>query len=332
MTFHAIREDLPGDKWARLFAQLWPAYRRWFLSEGVEARATYLASLRALKGHMPELVPIYERLCELAGGGDIAARFLSFYQPPPYLSGCSQAVWRGEEPALIRNYDYDPRYFDGVILATRWNGKGVIAVADCLWGAVDGINEAGLAISLTFGGRRVVGEGFGVPILMRYVLEFCDTAEEAMAALTRVPVHMAYNVTALDRAGHYYTVFLSPDRKPLITHAPVATNHQERVEWHSHARATATVEREHFLLHWLSQHQEPLTSFIRTFMRPPIYSTAFDRGWGTLYTSIYRPGPPASVEFRWPGGRWQQSFAAFREGTMVIHYPGAGERLPTGSD
>ena len=29
---------------------------------------------------------------------------------------------------------------------------------DCLWGLLDGVNDAGPAVSLTFGGRSQVGE------------------------------------------------------------------------------------------------------------------------------------------------------------------------------
>lgn len=336
LAFRAIREETPGSKWARLFQDHWPAYRAWFLSEGHEARATYLASLKAVRTHMPELLPLYEQLCELAGGSDVAARFLSFYCPPPYLSGCSQAVWRSaSDPVLIRNYDYNPRYFDGLILLTGWTKRQVIAVTDCLWGVVDGVNDAGLAASLTFGGRRIIGVGFGVPIALRYVLETCETAEQAVAALCRLPYHMAYNITVLDRHGQYFTLMVSPDRKPLITQSPVATNHQTRVEWFSHARATATVEREHYLLHWLTQHNEPLSHFIKAFQRPPIYSMAFHRGWGTLYTAIYRPKPPGRVEFRWPGSGWQFSFDGFQEGTLWVQYPdqaaAGGRDGPAGS-
>ncbi|MEZ5912154.1 MAG: hypothetical protein R3D84_07965 [Paracoccaceae bacterium] len=32
-------------------------------------------------------------------------------------------------------------------------------MSDGLWGLVDGVNDAGLVVSLTFGGRREVGEG-----------------------------------------------------------------------------------------------------------------------------------------------------------------------------
>ena len=54
------------------------------------------------------------------------------YRPPPYISGCSQAVWPGEEPLLVRNYDYDAQLVDGVILLTGWSKWRVIGSTDCL--------------------------------------------------------------------------------------------------------------------------------------------------------------------------------------------------------
>ena len=68
-TITAFSEVLPGEKWQSLFRYHWPAYRRWFLSEGADARPLYLSARRALQRHMPELMPTYERLTELAGGG-----------------------------------------------------------------------------------------------------------------------------------------------------------------------------------------------------------------------------------------------------------------------
>ena len=177
MMWRAISEEQPGPVWAGLFQEYWPDYKRWWLGEGEPARPTYLEGRRALQTHMPELVPLYDELCEKAGGSDLAARFLSFYCPPPYLSGCSQAIWPGREPVLVRNYDYAPNAFDSLILHTGWRGRKVMGTSDGLWGLVDGMNDAGLAISLTFGGRRVVGDGFGVPLILRYVLQTCDTAE-----------------------------------------------------------------------------------------------------------------------------------------------------------
>ena len=94
MMWRALSEQDPGPKWAGLFDEYWPDYKRWWLKEGEVIRPTYLESRRALLVHMPEIVPLYEQLCELAGGGDLAARFLSFYRPPPYLAGFSMQILR----------------------------------------------------------------------------------------------------------------------------------------------------------------------------------------------------------------------------------------------
>ncbi len=320
LTFRAISENEPGSKWAALFAEYRDSYLNWWSREGLSGRPTYSECLRALKTHMPEIVPLYQELCALAGGGDMAARFLSFYCPPRYLAGCSQAIWPGDEPLLVRNYDYSPEAFDAVVLSSRWQGRGVIGTSDGLFGLVDGMNDAGLAVSLTFGGRREYGEGFGVPLILRYILQTCETVKEAEAVLRRVPCHMSYNVTVLDAKRRFVTAYLAPDRKALITHTPVATNHQERVEWKSHARMTATVERERYLLQRLTLHPETEEKFVRTFLQPPLYSLAFDRGFGTLYTAAYRPAQGAA-DYLWPRKTWRKTFDDFAEDTMSISFP-----------
>ena len=322
MYWRALSEDEPGPKWAGLFAAYWPDYHAWWLKEGEAARPTYAQCRRALALHMPEMLPLYDELCTLAGGGDHAARFLSFYCPPPYLSACSQAIWAGKEPVMVRNYDYNPNAFDAMVLRTGWQGRQVMGTSDGLWGLVDGVNDAGLSISLTFGGRRVVGEGFGVPLILRYVLQTCETAQEAGEVLARVPTHMSYNVTVLDRKRSYLTAMMAPDRPAVITRAAVATNHQENVEWISHARFTATVERERYLLQRLRLHRDPEEKFIGAFLKPPLYSTAFNAGFGTLYTAVYRPRK-REMELRWPGTTWALSLSDFTEGARQVLVPGA---------
>jgi predicted choloylglycine hydrolase len=324
LLFRAVSEDTPGPIWSGLFAAYWPAYANWWTRDGLSGRPTYLECRRALERHMPELIDLYDNLCALVGGGDLEARFLSFYCPPRYLAACSQAVWPGDQPLLVRNYDYDPKAFDAILLKTNWNGRGVIGTSDGLFGLVDGINDAGLALSLTFGGRREYGEGFGVPLILRYILQTCTTVPEAEAVLRRIPSHMSYNVTVLDANRKFLTAYLAPDRPAIITHSAVATNHQERVEWSSHARFTATVERERYLLQRLTLHPETPERFIGAFLKPPLYSTAFSSGFGTLYTAAYRPDE-RSVELHWPGRAWKKSFAAFQPDQMRIALP---TRLP----
>ena len=100
----SVAEAKAGRLWEENFRQNWPSYRRWFLSEGVGERPGYLTSSERLKTFMPELYPVYESLCELAGGGDLESRFLSQWCPPPYLAGCSQLAWTKDGPALKRKY------------------------------------------------------------------------------------------------------------------------------------------------------------------------------------------------------------------------------------
>ena len=314
-TFRAFEELEPGPAWQGVFEGAWPWYRQWFLSEGEEARASYVTSVRMLKAHMPELFPVYERLVELAGGGDLAARLLSVYKPPPYLAACSQGVWTRERgPVLVRNYDYAPSRLEGTIWHSRLLEHRVIGMTDCLWGLLDGMNDAGLAVSLTFGGRRVLGDGFGIPLVVRYLLETCSTAAQARETLSRLPFNLAHNLTIVDRSGDVVTAYLSPDREPVFSRSPAATNHQGFVDWPEQARATRTLEREQYLLELLQAPNVTIDGVADAFLGPQLYSQAYERGFGTLYTAVYRVAE-GRVEYRWPTFTWPQSFDAFVEGT-----------------
>jgi predicted choloylglycine hydrolase len=184
------------------------------------------------------------------------------------------------------------------------------------------IREHGLAATLAFGGRPVVGAGFGMPLILRYVLEFCRSIDEAIAVLARVPSHMAYTIGLLDRAGAHATVFVSPDRPARVVDARVSTNHQEQVEWPEYAALTRTEDRAAFLEDLASRADTTPDEIIRQFTRPPIVSRNWKQAFGTLYTAAYRPRD-GQVEYRWPHGSWEQSFEAFVEGEAVISYPGA---------
>jgi predicted choloylglycine hydrolase len=308
--FQSIAEPYPGDKWQQLFERYWPSYLRWFMKEGDEARPTYLACERALRQYMPELLA-------LSGQGDQAARFLSLYRPTNYMSGCSQAVWTREQPFLIRNYDYSSQLWEGKLWHTAWNGTRVIAMSDCLWGVLDGMNEKGLAVSLAFGGRKTIGDGFGIPLILRYILEFCATTAEATSVLRRVPSHMAYNVTVLDKQGAFATVFVSPDQDVVVARRALATNHQDRVDWPEHARATASLDRAHVLSLRLQDAHETRERFAERFLEPPLYQLNHDQGWGTLYTARYDPTANA-VSIKWPGHSVDFDFDRFVEQYLVI--------------
>lgn len=324
VDFHTLIEDAPGALWQAQFERLWPGYRSWYLRSGSVARPSYVESRRALREHMPELVPVWEQLVELAGGGDIESRFLSLWCPPPYIAGCSQAVWvdthGADEPVLLRNYDFAPLLLEGSWLATRWTGPRVAALGDCIWGALDGLNDAGLAASLSFGGRTVSGTGFGIPLVLRYLLEVAQNTQEAIKILERVPVSMCYTVTLLDAGGDWATVFVAPDRPTEVTRLNAVTNYQHQVEWPEHARATHAVERRDCLQAQVDA-GGTAAQVTNALLLAPLYQTSWLRGYGTLYGAAYRPRS-GLVELVWPGQRWEQRLGAFADGSRRIIYDG----------
>jgi predicted choloylglycine hydrolase len=311
LTLRAIEEDQIGEH----LAATWPAFRRWWL-DGANTRPTAGQARARLEEHMPELVPVWQQLTALLGDDPEAAAALALWNPPPFLTGCSQAAVLPGGPALVRNYDWDYRLFDAVVARTAYAGRRVIGMLDCLWGLLDGVNDAGLAVSLTFGGRPQVGEGFGIPLVIRYVLQTCQTTEEAMRVLRRIPVHMSYNVTALDRAGQRATAYLAPDRPAHVTSLAVATNYQGKVEWAPYAAAIRTVERQQHLEELLAAGAD-VPGVVAACLCAPLYATRFHQGFGTLYTAEYRPAE-GLARYHWPDRTWDHSLDQLGSGRTQV--------------
>ena len=307
MTLYGINEAQPGPRWRALFDATWPAYRAWYLSEGADRRPAPEDAERMLRRHLPELADTWEALVALSGGDEDAARFLTLWNPPTFLPGCSQAVLAGPEPVLARNYDYTPDLFECVVYSSAFTGRRVIGTGDCLWGLLDGMNDAGLAMSLAFGGRRGSGTGFGIPLVVRYLLETADTAQDAVRRLRGLPVNMTYNLTMVDAGGEVATVFVAPGAEPEVSSCPVATNHRGRTpEDAGHAATFLSLERQGFLLDLLATSPNA-TQLAAALLRPPIHQTSYGRAFGTLYTAVYRPAL-GYVDYLWPDTSWRRTF------------------------
>jgi predicted choloylglycine hydrolase len=110
-----------------------------------------------------------------------------------------------------------------------------------------------------------------------------------MRVLHRVPVHMSYNVTAVDRADRRATAYPAPDRPTGITGRAVATNHQGEVEWVPYAAAIRGVERQQRLEELLAD-GAGASGVAAACLLPQLYATRFGQGFGPLYTADYRPG------------------------------------------
>ncbi|GGK72167.1 C45 family autoproteolytic acyltransferase/hydolase [Amphritea balenae] len=318
LQFDVIDELTPGDKFSQLFNKSWPAYKAWYLDEGEAARPSYLECISALNEYMPELVPLYQELLKLLDCDDLQARFLSLYCPPTFYSGCSQLIYKKHEPVIIRNYDFPAFLCEGTILRSHWRDKQVIAMADCVWGVLDGINDAGLGVSINYGGRLVEGKGFGITIVVRYILETCSNVDEAIAVLKRVPVHLDYNIALLDKAGNHATVFIAPDRDICVTQATTSTNHQGPQEPGKPLFLEDSGIRLDALNTLASPRESNLQETISAFLHPPLYR-CHENSSGTLYTAVYNP-TQGTVSYIWPHYSLNLSFDQLTEQTLDIHY------------
>ena len=320
LSFHSKKEHFVGDKLALVYAYTWPNYHRW-LSRAPE-RITAEIGRAKLQEYMPELLSTYDSLCHAFGADEQTGAFLSLYKPPTFRSGCSQACQVTGEIELVRNYDFPAKLCDRLLLHTNWNGTKVIAMTDCLWGVLDGMNEHGLAISLAYGGRFKHGDGFAITLVLRYILEFCKNTEQAIEKLRSVPIHMAYNITLLDRQGVAKTVVICPGEEIQITSLAFATNHQSGAVVENIDVIADSYTREQYIATRLADPKRQHNSLVNLFIEPPLLRKASDwQDWGTLYTARYLP-LSGTVELHWPNGQVLiNSFEHFVEGSISVSSP-----------
>ena len=184
------------------------------------------------------------------------------------------------------------------------------------------MNDAGLAVSLTFGGRASMGEGFGVPIVIRYLLETCSTTEEARAVLARMPIAHTMNLTIADATGDVITAYLNPDRPPSFRRLPIAVNHQWAVESWDPMLADSTLHREWWLLRLLDDPDVRSGALPRGIPRPASIQPRPRRGAGHRVHLGVRPrrgrhhlrladGAPAAAIRRVRGRRTRSHLPTF---------------------
>ncbi|RKN45036.1 acyl-coenzyme A--6-aminopenicillanic acid acyl-transferase [Streptomyces hoynatensis] len=308
-TFQAIEVGDGGDgRWAAHARALWPEMAGLLTEEGRTRQGA--DRVRALfRAHMPELVPVLERLAGRLGRPGAEA-FLTHAALRPFSPACTQI---GDGGTLLRNYDFPPEQCEGTIVSSCFL-RPVIGMQDVLWGLLDGMNDAGLAVSLTYGGRSVYGRGFAILLIVRYLLETCGTVDEALGRLRSLPVAVPQNLTLVD-AAKAVTVFVGPDMPPTVAPDACAANHQHLPVTEEQERASRTQERLRAI--------RAAGADVAAMLRPPLYRPLDAQGLGTLYTAHYRPAE-GLVTYHWPGASWQQSFGDFAPGSRTVALGRAG--------
>ncbi|MEQ8332822.1 carcinine hydrolase/isopenicillin-N N-acyltransferase family protein [Nisaea sp.] len=151
---------------------------------------------RRVGTHMPEMLGLFDRMAGCAGDDPAMIAALAGIDPPPFIpAGCSVRAFTRPRPTMLRNYDFHPDATSAVILRTEWSGRHVLGMSEGGSGLLDGVNDAGVAAALTFGGRHVYGAGFSIVQIIRYLLQVASDVKEAADVLRRIALCLGAECT-----------------------------------------------------------------------------------------------------------------------------------------
>ncbi|MEH1124227.1 C45 family peptidase [Micromonospora sp. CPCC 206061] len=308
LTFRAVDVgDGRDGRWLKVAEPVWPVIVAETEPAALEP-AGEAAARELFAAHMPELVPVLDGLAaELDRPG--AAGVLTQAALKPFFSGCSMA---GAPGALVRNYDFNPEHCERTVVASRFL-RPVIGMGDFLWGLLDGMNDAGLAVALSFGGRFTHGRGMSILLVVRHLLETCASVDEAWRAVAGMPVSTSQNLILVDRE-QTAVVHLGPDRRAVRVDEACVTNHQDAPVPDAEEASNATQRR---LAALRAMTNPTADALVAAMLRPPLYQTRYAEGAGTVYTADYRPAQ-GRVTYVWPDHRHEQSFAGFAPGEWTV--------------
>ena len=152
---------------------------------------------------------------------------------------------------------------------------------------------------------------------MRYLLEICATVAEAAAVLARLPYHSPTTLTLADRGGEVLTAYLAPDRERRVPALPGRDQPpgRRRVDRARRGRRARSSARR---ASWRCSTIPATTAeaFVDAFLEPPLYSTDYSQGFGTLYTAVYNL-PERTADYVWLGAAWSHSLQSFAPSTHV---------------
>lgn len=205
------------------------------LSEVIRLTEDQMAfSMRCLPFYEKHLPDIMEEVHGLADGlkqkyEDVAGWLASLYC---FESdhGCSVfAVKDDDHVYFARNMDMFPEFkkTSESVLYMPQGKNAFLAHSTAMISVEDGVNEHGLAVALTFLLPKTIKPGINGGFLVRYLLEECKTADEAVSLLRTLPISSSHNIVIADRSGELFVAECTPERVIVrkCERYAVATNH-----------------------------------------------------------------------------------------------------------
>ena len=79
------------------------------------------------------------------------------------------------------------------------------------------------------------------------------------------------------------------------------------------------MERERVATSRLMDEEETLADLISSFQKAPLFNTAYEQGFGTLYTSVYYVGA-GTAQYLWPGESLEFNISNFKQQDLIRDY------------
>lgn len=225
-----------------------------------------------VKRHTPDFIDELEGI--LDGGKYRDTDFWAFILSITQLAGCSIFAISGEQtknglPLYGRNCDWEKIYEDSSTLCyTHPEGRfESLSCTDLFIGRYGGINEAGVAVAYTLNlGYRIDKPGVMPHLLIRWVLDTCQSTKDACDFLMKVPHSRGINLLVADKNNDIAIIEALPEKK-ILTHSinglGVITNHffspEIKVYEEKAYMARDTKSRFNFITNWFESQKGSIT-------------------------------------------------------------------------
>ncbi len=228
------------------------------------------------------------------GVGEDYRRFLVFTSNFGNDTGCTQFYKDGH---LARNYDDAPSSVENEFLLISPEGSFRSFGASAGYvERLDGINERGLAVSLTFGAGYPAKEfGIGAAMLQKIMLDKAENVNQALEIFTKAPYVTPNNIMLADASGRALIIESSAGKHRIRqadgllvcanSYQDPEMKDQQKLKNPTTAWREKQVERSKNSL----SNEEAMMDLLTSDFPNGLFEPYFTDGLGTLWSVIYTP-------------------------------------------
>lgn len=195
----------------------------------------------------------------------------------------------------VRNYDFGEELYDGVFTLFQNEKQNSFALAGYnlqLIGRHDGVNEKGLVAGFHFVSNEDYQVGISPWIIVRMILDTCESVEDAISLLREVPHAACYNFSVADKLGNIAAIEATPN-KIIVRYGEdwlSCVNHFQAEELLDKNRSVidGSIKRTKFLSTWENKpySMDDMYSIFKD-KQSPVFFTDYNQLFGTLHTFSY---------------------------------------------